>query len=56
MCGWRPGSSLALEGSTAGECTEGVLVARYLDGVEVERRPPGVCTGSVWLINGDPTD
>jgi hypothetical protein len=50
------GSSPGLEGSITGECTEGTLVARYLDGVEVERRPPGVCVGTVWRINGNPAD
>jgi hypothetical protein len=50
------GGSVRLEGSTTGRCTEGVLIARYLDGEEVERKGPGVCEGTMWLINGDPTD
>jgi hypothetical protein len=50
------GSSPGLESSVTGDCTKGTLVARYLDGAEVERKPPGVCVGTVWRINGDPAD
>jgi len=50
------GSSPQLREAITGQCTEGVLMARYLDGEEVERRGPGVCVGTVWRINGDPSD
>lgn len=52
----QPGSSPRLDSSITGRCTQGILIARYLDGEEVERRGPGVCAGTTWRINGDPSD
>lgn len=40
-----PGSSVRLRNAITRRCTEGILIARYLDGEEVERRGPGVCAG-----------
>lgn len=50
------GGSPGLREAITGRCTEGFLIARYLDGEEVERRGPGVCVGTVWRINGDSAD
>jgi hypothetical protein len=52
----EPGSSVALESSITRQCTQGALIARYPDGEEVERRAPGVCVGTIWLINGNGAD
>lgn len=52
----NPGGSIRLREAITGQCTEGVLIARHLGGEEVERRGPGLCVGTLWAINGDPSD
>ncbi len=37
-------------------CTTKVLIARFEDGTEVERRDPGLSEAELWIVNGDPSD
>ena len=52
----NPGLGLELPGDTVGNCTEHELLALDEAGNEIERRPPGLCEGAVWFVNGDPSD
>lgn len=51
-----PGGSRSLSGQLVGNCTEFELVARSLDGEEIERREAGMCEGDEWRVNGDSAD
>ena len=52
----NPGLGLELPGDTVGDCIEHELLALDEAGNEIERRPPGLCEGDVWFVNGDPSD
>jgi hypothetical protein len=46
-----------ISGQLGGDpCSRVPLVARTLDGSVVERRPPPLCNGEEWIIDGEPTD
>lgn len=37
-----------------GGCNDRALVARTLEGLEVDRRPGATCDGDLWIVDGDP--
>jgi hypothetical protein len=51
-----PSDGQKISGTLVAECTKHELVARNLDGIEIERRPAGLCEDEVWRVNGDPSD
>jgi hypothetical protein len=51
-----PSDGEKISGTLVSECTKHELVARNLDGVEIERRPAGLCEDEVWIVKGDLTD
>ena len=51
-----PGLSAQVSQELTGDCTSHSLYALDETGNEVERRPPDLCIGDNWFVNGDPSD
>lgn len=52
----EPSDGAKISPTIVSQCTKHELVARNLNGKEIERRPAGLCEGEVWRVNGDPSD